>query len=96
MAWLSPRRSPTDCPSLPPGSAGYPRRSAGSSGCRPGRLVTGDDPVALGQVLRDWLNDAALRQQLRPAVRARRSSLPTWEQTVDELAAALTQFSATD
>jgi glycosyltransferase involved in cell wall biosynthesis len=67
-----------------------------SSGCRPGRLVSPDDPVALGQVLRDWLNDAALRQQLRAAVQARRPSLPTWEQTAYELAAALTNAAVTD
>ncbi|HEX6444460.1 MAG TPA: glycosyltransferase family 4 protein [Streptosporangiales bacterium] len=59
-------------------------------GHRPGRLVAPDDPVALRTALAEWLRDGELRQHLRAAALRRRARLPGWDQTVRDLARALT------
>jgi glycosyltransferase involved in cell wall biosynthesis len=61
----------------------------GARGTRPGLLVPGDDPAALGDALRDWLEDPGLRRRLRRAARERRESLPAWSATTAALADVL-------
>jgi len=53
----------------------------GDDGTRPGLLVSPDDPVALSDALRAWLEDAELRRRLRRAARERRESLGDWSTT---------------
>lgn len=60
----------------------------------PGILVTADDPSSLATALRRWLTDAALRQGLRDAARARRCTLPDWSDTTDRFAEVLTEVAA--
>lgn len=61
-----------------------------ASGVRPGILVPADDPAALAGALRDWLERARLREQLRTAARGRRDVLPSWADTAGDVARALT------
>lgn len=65
------------------GSATDPRR--------PGRLVRPGDPGVLATALRDWLDDAALRAELRAAARDRRRSLGSWARTAQAVARSLNQ-----
>ncbi len=53
----------------------------GADGTRPGLLVSPDDPDALRDALRAWLEDADLRRRLRRAARERRASLSGWSTT---------------
>ncbi|HEU5271221.1 MAG TPA: glycosyltransferase family 4 protein [Jatrophihabitans sp.] len=55
----------------------------------PGMLVRPEDPGALAGGLREWLDDAGLRDRLRTAARERRASLVGWPDTVDRVAAVL-------
>lgn len=61
-----------------------------ADGARPGQLVPPGDPAALAAALGDWLGDERHRHRLRAAARQRRSTLRGWEQTVEEIANALT------
>jgi glycosyltransferase involved in cell wall biosynthesis len=61
----------------------------GADGTRPGLLVPGDDPAALGAALRTWLEDPGLRRRLRRAARERRKSLSDWSATTAALADVL-------
>jgi glycosyltransferase involved in cell wall biosynthesis len=61
----------------------------GADGARPGVLVPPDDPAALGDALRAWLEDAELRRRLRRAARERRESLPDWSATISAVADVL-------
>jgi glycosyltransferase involved in cell wall biosynthesis len=61
-----------------------------ADGTRPGQLVPPGDPAALAAALGDWLGDERHRHRLRAAARQRRSTLPGWEQTTQEMANALT------
>lgn len=61
-----------------------------ADGHRPGRLVPPGDEVALASALRQWLEDAKLRHQLRAAALARRPGLPGWENTASRVADLLT------
>jgi glycosyltransferase involved in cell wall biosynthesis len=61
----------------------------GASGTRPGLLVPPDDPRALGDALRAWLEDADLRRRLRQAARERRASLSGWSRTTSVVEGAL-------
>jgi glycosyltransferase involved in cell wall biosynthesis len=45
--------------------------------------------VALGDALRAWLEDAALRRRLRRAARERRESLADWSTTASAVADAI-------
>jgi len=60
-----------------------------ADGTRPGRLVPPGDAAALAAALGDWLGDEQLRYRLRAAARQRRSTLPGWDQTTQEIASAL-------
>jgi glycosyltransferase involved in cell wall biosynthesis len=61
----------------------------GADGVRPGLLVPPDDPAALGDALRAWLEDADLRRRLRRAARERRESLTNWSTTSSVIADVL-------
>jgi glycosyltransferase involved in cell wall biosynthesis len=60
-----------------------------ADGVRPGLLVPPDDPAALGDALRAWLEDADLRGRLRRAARERRESLSDWSTTSSAVADVL-------
>jgi glycosyltransferase involved in cell wall biosynthesis len=60
-----------------------------ADGTRPGQLIPSGDPAALGAALRGWLSDERHRRRLRAAARNRRSTLPGWEQTTQEIGNAL-------
>ena len=61
-----------------------------ADGTRPGQLIPPGDPAALAAALGDWLGDERHRHRLRAAARQRRSTLPGWEQTTQDIANALT------
>jgi len=61
-----------------------------ADGTRPGQLVPPGDPDALALALGDWLGDEHHRHRLRAAALQRRSTLPSWDQTTQEIANALT------
>jgi glycosyltransferase involved in cell wall biosynthesis len=60
-----------------------------ADGSRPGTLVAPGDPAALTAALARWLRDEPHRRQLRAAAAQRRSTLPSWHDSVRELSAAL-------
>ena len=61
----------------------------GADGTRPGLLVPPDDPAALRDALRAWLEQADLRRRLRRAARERRASLSSWSTTTSVVADVL-------
>jgi glycosyltransferase involved in cell wall biosynthesis len=61
-----------------------------ADGMVPGQLIPSGDPAALAAAIRDWLGDDRYRRRLRVAARRRRSNIPGWEQTSQEIANALT------
>jgi glycosyltransferase involved in cell wall biosynthesis len=61
----------------------------GDDGTRPGMLVPPSDPAAFGGALRDWLEDADLRDRLRRAARERRATLRPWAATASVVDRAL-------
>ena len=60
----------------------------------PGLLVTPGDRGALAAALREWLTDPALREQLREAALARRTTLAGWSDTAAKVAQVLTEVSS--
>lgn len=58
-------------------------------GTAPGVLVPAGDAEALAGALRGWLSDPGLRDGLRSAALARRTTLTDWSQTVGAVSAAL-------
>jgi glycosyltransferase involved in cell wall biosynthesis len=63
----------------------------GADGTRPGLLVSPDDPAALPDALRAWLDDSDLRRRLRRAARERRASLADWSTTTAVVAGVLAE-----
>jgi glycosyltransferase involved in cell wall biosynthesis len=63
-------------------------------GSRPGMLVPNDDPGALAGALRRWLTEDALRESLRDAARARRTTLTGWDRTTDRVSRVLAEVAA--
>ena len=61
----------------------------GADGTRPGLLVPPEDPAALRDALRAWLQDHDLRRRLRRAARERRTSLSRWSTTTSVVADVL-------
>jgi glycosyltransferase involved in cell wall biosynthesis len=61
-----------------------------ADGTRPGLLVRPCDPADLGAALANWLDNEDVRSRLRAAARQRRSTLPGWDQTTQDVANALT------
>jgi glycosyltransferase involved in cell wall biosynthesis len=64
-----------------------------ADGTRPGKLITPGDPAALAAALGEWLGDEQHRHRLRAAARQRRSALPGWDQTTQDVANVLTAHS---
>jgi glycosyltransferase involved in cell wall biosynthesis len=60
-----------------------------TDGTLPGQLIPSGEPAALAAAIGDWLGDERLRHRLRLAARERRSNLPGWDQTTQEVAHAL-------
>ncbi|MCW2843945.1 MAG: glycosyltransferase family 4 protein [Nocardioides sp.] len=73
---------------------GVPEALGGSDGERPGLLVEPGDPDALADALRRWLDDGGLRQRLRAAARARRTTLTGWPETARRVSRVLTEVAA--
>jgi glycosyltransferase involved in cell wall biosynthesis len=63
-------------------------------GTRPGMLVPPDDPAALADALRRWLGERDLREILRKAARARRTTLTGWDVTTDRVSRVLAEVAA--
>jgi glycosyltransferase involved in cell wall biosynthesis len=61
----------------------------GAGGTRPGLLVPPDDPAALREAIRSWLEDEDLRRRLRAAARERRAGLADWSTTTAAVAGTL-------
>jgi glycosyltransferase involved in cell wall biosynthesis len=58
---------------------------AAPDGVRPGLLVPAGDAPALAHAIFTWLTYDDLRRRLRRAARARRSGLPSWSVTVEQI-----------
>ena len=64
-----------------------------SDGSRPGLLVPPEDPGALADALRSWLDQPDLRARLGAAARDRRQSLGGWSATASAIAGVLAEVS---
>jgi glycosyltransferase involved in cell wall biosynthesis len=62
-----------------------------ADGSLPGLLVSPGDATALAAALRDWLDDAALRQRLRAAARQRSGTVTRWSDTSARLSRVLAE-----
>src|SRR5262249_59528770 len=88
----APEAPPPALPSRPAPVGGLPEALASTAdGTRPGQLIPSGDPAALAAAIGDWLGDERHRHRLRAAARQRRSTLRGWEQTIQEIANALTR-----
>ncbi|KAB7744266.1 glycosyltransferase [Nostocoides sp. F2B08] len=63
-------------------------------GRRPGLLVTPAQPAAFASALREWLTDHDLRDDLRSAAAARRSTLRDWSDTSHTISTVLSRAAA--
>ncbi|MBA3488838.1 MAG: glycosyltransferase family 4 protein [Longispora sp.] len=64
-------------------------------GSRPGVLIPPEDPAALADALRSWLDTPALRDQLRRSARERRTTLTGWADTSALIARVLSDVRVT-
>ncbi|MBO3742312.1 glycosyltransferase [Actinoplanes sp. NEAU-H7] len=64
---------------------GVPEALGEAGGGRPGRLIPPGDRDALAGALREWLTDPALRARWRERARARRETLPSWDETANRI-----------
>ena len=69
-------------------------RGVAPGGSLPGLLVPSGDPAALAAVLRQWLTEPDLREEVRDAALLRRAELPGWGATADAITAALEEVAA--
>ena len=77
-------------PVLASAVAGVPEALGGApGGAVPGVLLPPGDPAALAAAIRHWLTDPAWRDHLRAAARARRESLPGWDETARRISEIL-------
>jgi glycosyltransferase involved in cell wall biosynthesis len=60
-----------------------------ADGSLPGLLVPPGDPDALAAALRAWLEQPVVRERARTAARDRRTTLPTWTDTAERVAAVV-------
>ena len=65
-----------------------------ADGRLPGLLVSPGDATALAGALRDWLDDAALRQRLRAAARQCSGTVTSWSDTSARLSRVLAEVAA--
>jgi len=69
---------------------GVPESLGWAGAVRPGLLVPPGDVAGLAAALRHWLDDDDLRQRLRQAAAERRTTLPAWSTTTEQVARVLT------
>lgn len=82
-------------PVLAPAVGGVPEAvGTAPDGRRPGLLVDPAQPAAFASALRAWLTERDLRDELRSAATARRSTLPDWSETSRTISAVLTRAAA--
>ncbi|MGC5030815.1 glycosyltransferase family 4 protein [Micromonospora sp. DT229] len=73
---------------------GLPDTLGRVAGERPGMLVPPEQPQALAEALRRWLDDATLRERLRRTAARRRATLDDWTSTTVRITTALEEAMA--
>ncbi|MFD6753013.1 glycosyltransferase family 4 protein [Micromonospora gifhornensis] len=81
-------------PVLATAVGGLPDALGHVGGERPGVLVPPEQPAALADALRRWLDDATLRARLRRTAARRRSTLDDWTSTITRITTALEEAMA--
>jgi glycosyltransferase involved in cell wall biosynthesis len=78
-------------PVVVPAVGGIEEAVGAAPGTEPPGLLVRPGPEALATALRSWLDDANLRDRLRVAARARRSTLEPWSRTALRVADVLSE-----
>ncbi|MEV6693670.1 glycosyltransferase family 4 protein [Micromonospora sp. NPDC051196] len=81
-------------PVLATAVGGLPDALGHVAGERPGVLVPPEQPAALADALRRWLDDATLRERLRRTAARRRAALDDWTSTTTRITTALEEAMA--
>lgn len=81
-------------PVLATAVGGLPDTLGRVAGERPGLLVPPEQPQALAEALRRWLEDPTLRERLRGAAARRRATLDDWTSTTARITTALEEAMA--